>query len=39
MALTNLGSIGQAPKRRIIVEKGLAAIEACQFSENTMIRR
>jgi hypothetical protein len=39
MALTNLGSIGSAPKRRILAEKGLSALENCQFSENLMIRR
>ena len=39
MALTNLGSLGSGPKRRIIAEKGLAALESCQFSENMMLRR
>lgn len=39
LALTNLGSLGSAAKRRIACEKGIPALEYLQFSDNEMVQR
>lgn len=39
LAITNLGSLGDAAKARIAAEKGIATLEYLQFSNHEMVQR